>query len=126
MRAIVVHDLADDGGGIEAGKARDVDAGFGVTGADEHAAFACATSGKTWPGETMSSAPLVGSMATAMVCARSCAEMPVVTPSFASMETVKAVFMLSRFSRAIMSSCERAGAVAGERQADQAAADAWP
>ena len=40
-----------------------------------------ATSGKTWPGETMSSAPLVGSMATATVWARSWAEMPVVTPS---------------------------------------------
>ena len=50
-----------------------------------------ATRGKTWPGETMSSAPLVGSTATAMVWARSCAEMPVVTPSRASMETVKAV-----------------------------------
>ena len=39
----------------------------------------------------MSSLPLVGSMATAMVLARSEAEMPVVTPSRASMETVKAV-----------------------------------
>ncbi len=50
-----------------------------------------ATSGNTWPGETMSSTPLVGSTATAMVWARSCAEMPVVTPSRASIETVKAV-----------------------------------
>ena len=50
-----------------------------------------ATSGKTWPGVTMSSTPLVGSTATAIVRARSWAEMPVVTPSRASIETVKAV-----------------------------------
>ena len=39
----------------------------------------------------MSRWSLVGSMATEMVCARSCAEMPVVTPSRASIDTVKAV-----------------------------------
>ena len=50
-----------------------------------------ATRGKTWPGETISWAPCVGSMATAMVRARSGAEIPVVTPSRASIETVKAV-----------------------------------
>jgi hypothetical protein len=50
-----------------------------------------ATSGKDVAGETTSSTPLVGSTATAMVWARSWAEMPVVTPSRASMETVKAV-----------------------------------
>ena len=51
-----------------------------------------ATSGKTWPGVTMSCGPHDGSMATAMVRARSAAEMPVVTPSRASIETVKAVW----------------------------------
>lgn len=50
-----------------------------------------AISGKTWPGVTISSRPRCGSMATWMVWARSWAEMPVVTPSRASMETVKAV-----------------------------------
>ena len=40
-RAVVVHDLADDSGGIQAGKTRDIDAGFRVTGANKHAAFAC-------------------------------------------------------------------------------------
>ena len=60
-----------------------------------------ATSGKTWPGETISSGPLVGSTATATVWARSWAEMPVVTPSAASMETVKAVPIPSRFSAAM-------------------------
>ena len=60
-----------------------------------------ATSGKTWPGETMSSAPLLGSTAAWTVRARSAALMPVVTPSRASMETVKAVPMLVRFSAAM-------------------------
>ena len=50
-----------------------------------------AISGKTWPGVTISLRPLDGSIATAMVWARSWAEMPVVTPSRASIETVKAV-----------------------------------
>ena len=50
-----------------------------------------ATSGNTWPGVTMSGRPHSGLIATAMVCARSCAEMPVVTPSAASIETVNAV-----------------------------------
>ncbi len=50
-----------------------------------------ATSGKMWPGVTMSSRPHSGLTATATVWARSAAEMPVVTPSRASMDTVKAV-----------------------------------
>ncbi len=50
-----------------------------------------AISGKMWPGVTISSGPFVGSIATATVRARSGAEMPVVTPSCASIETVKAV-----------------------------------
>ena len=50
-----------------------------------------ATSGKTWPGETICSGPLAASIATEMVRARSAAEMPVVTPSRASIEMVKAV-----------------------------------
>ena len=40
----------------------------------------CATSGKTWPGWTISSARAAGAAATRIVCARSAAEMPVVTP----------------------------------------------
>ncbi len=60
-----------------------------------------ATNGKTWPGETMSSGPLVGSIATATVRARSWAEMPVVTPSRASIETVKAVPCWASFSTAM-------------------------
>ena len=55
-----------------------------------------AFSGKTWPGRTMSSGPLVGSTATWIVCARSAALMPVVTPSRASIETVNAVSSAAR------------------------------
>src|SRR5450756_568499 len=47
--------------------------------------------GNTCPGCTSASGPDSGSMATWMVCARSAAEMPVVTPSRASTETVNAV-----------------------------------
>ena len=50
-----------------------------------------ATSGKTCPGVTISSLPRFSSVATEIVCARSCAEIPVVTPSLASIDTVKAV-----------------------------------
>jgi hypothetical protein len=50
-----------------------------------------ATRGKTWPGVTICSGPLDASIATEMVRARSAAEMPVVTPSRASIEVVKAV-----------------------------------
>ncbi len=50
-----------------------------------------AMSGNTWPGCTRSEGPLSGSIATWMVCARSAAEMPVVTPSRASTDTVNAV-----------------------------------
>ncbi len=51
-----------------------------------------ARSGNTCPGRTRSCAPLDGSIATWIVRERSCAEMPVVTPSRASIVTVKAVW----------------------------------
>ena len=38
--AVVAHDFADDAGGIEAGQARQVDGGFGLAGAHQHAALA--------------------------------------------------------------------------------------
>ena len=50
-----------------------------------------AMSGKMWPGWRRSSARAPGFTAACTVSARSCAEMPVVTPSAASMETVKFV-----------------------------------
>ena len=63
-----------------------------------------ARSGKTWPGVAMSCGPERGSIATATVRARSCAEMPVVTPSRASIETVKAVSCREEFDAAISGS----------------------
>src|SRR5918994_1849041 len=51
-----------------------------------------ARSGKTWPGWTRSPAPRLGSMAVWIVAERSAAEIPVVTPSRASIEIVKAVW----------------------------------
>ena len=81
-----------------------------------------ATSGKTWPGETMASALLALSIATAMVRARSAAEMPVVTPSRASIETVKAVSMLVRLTLRHRLQPERVDALLAEREADQPAA----
>ena len=38
--AVFIHDFADDAAGIEASDTREVDAGFRLTGADEHAAIA--------------------------------------------------------------------------------------
>ena len=60
-----------------------------------------AFSGKTWPGWTRSSGCECGSIATWIVRARSAAEMPVVTPSRASTETVKAVWNGASFLAAI-------------------------
>ena len=66
-----------------------------------------ASSGKMWPGVTMSSGPFDVSIATAMVRARSGAEMPVVIPSRASIDTVNAVVCRLRDARGIigMPSC---------------------
>src|SRR5262245_127971 len=60
--------------------------------------------GKMWPGWTRSSGPECGSIATWTVRARSAAEIPVVTPSRASTETVKAVWNGASFFAAIRSS----------------------
>ena len=50
-----------------------------------------ARSGSTWPGRTRSPGPAAGSASSRMVCARSAAEIPVVTPTLASTVTVNAV-----------------------------------
>ena len=47
--------------------------------------------GKTWPGRARSAGRHCGSMAVRMVRVRSAAEMPVVTPSRASIDSQKAV-----------------------------------
>src|SRR5690606_26161620 len=51
--------------------------------------------GKTWPGRERSDGRASSRIAVRIVVARSCAEMPVVTPSRASIETVKAVSRLA-------------------------------
>src|SRR5581483_8753934 len=61
----------------------------------------CAISGKMCPGWTMSSGFAFGATAACTVRARSCAEMPVVTPLAASIETVNAVPSGERLSRTI-------------------------
>ena len=53
----------------------------------------CAMSGKIWPGWTRSLGPAFFATAVLIVCARSAAEMPVVTPAAASIDTVKLVPM---------------------------------
>ncbi len=66
-----------------------------------------ACSGKMWPGCTRSAATAFGATAACTVRARSAAEMPVVTPSAASMETVKAVECLAPLRATIGGSCSR-------------------
>ena len=63
-----------------------------------------ALSGNTCPGWTIPSGFVLGSMATWIVWARSWAEIPVVTPSAASIETVKLVWNADSFLAAIRSS----------------------
>ncbi|MEZ4393520.1 MAG: hypothetical protein R3A48_20820 [Polyangiales bacterium] len=61
-----------------------------------------ARSGNTCPGDTRSSGFASGETATRMVCARSAAEIPVETPSRASMLTVNAVPREARFFSTII------------------------
>ena len=76
-----------------------------------------AASGKTWPGVTIWSRPLAASIATETVRARSAAEMPVVTPSLASIEMVKAVSSRVSLWRGIMGrpSCSTRSAVSARQ-----------
>ena len=78
-------------------------------------------SGNTWPGWTRSRGRLSGSIATWIVCARSCAEIPVVTPSRASIETVNGVSNGDSFLRRHQVEAELVAALGREREADQAA-----
>jgi len=64
-------------------------------------------SGNTWPGWTMSAGVALEDAATLMVCARSAAEMPVVTPEAASMDTVKFVPCTERLRATIGSRFSR-------------------
>ena len=81
----------------------------------------CAMIGKMWPGWTMSAGLACFAVAARTVRARSAAEMPVVTPLAASIDTVNAVPM----RRAVVAHHQRqvqlAAALLGEREADEAA-----
>ena len=82
---------------------------------------ACAITGKMWPGCTMSEGFASGAIAARTVRARSAAEMPVVTPSAASIDTVKVRAHATSGSRDHRRQLERSAALLGQREADQAA-----
>ena len=121
-RSVVVHHFADDAGGLQAGELRQVDGGLGLARSLEHAA------GTGLEREDVSRLHEVvrsverGSIATWIVRARSCAEIPVETPSRASTETVKAVLCGVSFRSVICRSSQLPAALRGEAQADQASA----
>ena len=77
--------------GFRPGQPREIDRRLGVAGAHQHAAVARHQREDVAGRDDVAAALATGSIATAMVRARSAAEMPVVTPSRASIETVKAV-----------------------------------
>ena len=79
-----------------------------------------------WPGRARSSGLVAGSTAARTVRARSWAEMPVVTPALASIETVNAVWKRAVFSLTMSGQMELVEALAREGQADEPAAVAWP
>ncbi len=81
-----------------------------------------ACNGNTCPGWTRSRGVAAGSIATRIVWARSAALIPVVTPSRASTETVKAVPNVASFRSVICRRSSSAQRSAREGEADQSAA----
>ena len=120
-RPVVVHHLADDAGrvsGRRAARGRPQPRSGPSARARRRR---LARSGNTCPGWTRSAAPLDGSIATWIVCERSCAEMPVVTPSRASIEIVKAVSERRLVVLGHRPQTELVAALLREAEADQAA-----
>ena len=112
--AVRVHDFADDAAGFESGQARQIDGGFGLPGANQHAAFARAQR-KHVAGTRQIARAAAGAIAVRMVCARSAAEIPVVTPSAASIDSQNAVPKRDVFMGEISGRCsasQRSGASA--------------
>ena len=93
--------------GVEPGHAREVAAGLGVAGAHEHAAV-LRLQREDVPGLHEVGGPSASrATAACTVRARSAAEMPVVTPLAASMETVNAVPCWAALRLVIGCSCRR-------------------
>ena len=119
-RPVLVHDLADDAGRVQPGEPREVDRRLGLADALEHAAAAARAAGRRGRAGR-------GRRPSSRVdrdldrAARSAAEMPVVTPSRASIETVNAVPSGASLWSVIGRSAELVGALLGQAEADQAA-----
>src|SRR5271157_2529460 len=95
--AVVFHDFADDPRRDHAGQSRQIDGSFGLSARTSTPPLR-ARSGKTCPGRARSDGRDAGSIAVLMVCERSYAEIPVVTPSRASIASQKAVPYCDVFS----------------------------
>ena len=91
MRAVVVHDLADHAGRDQPGQPRDIDRRLGMPGADQRAAVARHQREHVAGGHDVV-APAFGVDRDRDGVRAVGAEMPVVTPSRASIETVNAVW----------------------------------
>ena len=81
-----------------------------------------ARSGNTWPGRARSPGRQSGSIACRMVRVRSAAEMPVVTPSRASIDSQKAVPKFEVLRGTHQRQTQVVAALRRQRQADQSAA----
>ena len=112
--------------GMQPGEAREVDAGLGLAGALQHAAGLGLQREDVAGLDEVVRAPSSGSIATWIVCARSAAEMPVVTPSRASIETVKAVCSGASFLATIRLEAELVAALAASGRGRSGRGRAWP
>jgi hypothetical protein len=121
--AVVVHDLADHRGGRAAGHGGQVAAGLGVAGAHQHAAVL------RLQREDVAGLHQVGGLASrataaCTVRARSAAEMPVVTPVGRLDGHGEGRAVLGAVALAMGGRLQAFAALARQRQADQAAAEA--
>ena len=101
--------------GSKSGHARQIDRGFGLPGADQHSALARAQRKHVTGTSQVARRRIRDDMATRMVCARSAAEIPVVTPSAASIDSQNAVPKRDVFMGEISGRCrasQRSGASA--------------
>ncbi len=90
-RAVIVHDFADHAGRLHARHAREIDRRFGVAAARKHAAVDRAQRLQPSGADQIAGLGVPSAIATAIVRARSCADMPDPTPSRASIGVEKAV-----------------------------------